>query len=65
MSLVSGMLFSRRAGFPAVHDRHLQVHQDDVRPLADRLLTTLLSIFRGYGLEIARAYGSRDIGARF
>src|SRR2546423_711673 len=40
-------------GFPAVNDRHFEVHQDDVRPLDRRHLAALLAVLRRQNLEIA------------
>src|SRR5262249_35802651 len=52
MSRVCGLLLSRR-GFPAVDNRHFEVHQDDVRPLGSRHLAALLAVLRRQHLEIA------------
>src|SRR6516162_6384209 len=43
---------SRR--LPAVDDRHLEVHQDDVGALAQRHRTALLAIWRRHNVEIAQ-----------
>src|SRR6516162_1270280 len=39
--------------FPAVHDGHFEVHQDNVRPLGSGHLAALLAILRRQHLEIA------------
>src|SRR5262245_61125663 len=39
--------------FPAVDDRQLLVHEDDVRSLADGHLASLLAVLRRENLEIA------------
>src|SRR6516165_12491259 len=41
-------------GFPAVDDGHFEVHQNDIRTLADRQCTALLAIFGRHHLEIAK-----------
>src|ERR1700730_11569961 len=40
-------------GFPAVHDGHFEVHQDDIGALANRHCAALLAILRRQHLEIA------------
>src|SRR5215831_13633038 len=40
-------------GFPAVDNRHFEVHQDDVRPLGSRHLAALLAVLCRQHLEIA------------
>src|SRR5262245_2754710 len=41
-------------GFPAIDDRHFQVHQDDIRALANRHGAALLAILGREHLEIAK-----------
>jgi len=51
MSRVCGSPLS--LGFPAVHDGHFKIHQDDIGALADRHCAALLAIFRRQHLEVA------------
>src|SRR5262249_42551776 len=41
-------------GFPAVNDRHFEVHQDDIGALANRHCAAFLALLRGQYLEIAK-----------
>src|SRR5262245_27219708 len=41
-------------GFPAIDDRHFEVHKDDIRPLGSGHLTTFLAVLRRQHLEIAK-----------
>src|ERR1700730_867155 len=40
-------------GFPAIDNRHFEVHKDDIRPLERRQLAPLLAVLRRQHLEIA------------
>src|SRR5215471_7790342 len=51
MSRVSGLLFTP-CRFPAVDDRHLQVHQDKVRPLGSRNLASFFAILGDQHFEL-------------
>src|SRR5262245_19888054 len=41
-------------GFPAIDDRHFEVHQDNIRALANRHRAALLAVLRRQHLEIAK-----------
>src|SRR5262249_9223777 len=53
MSRVCALPLRPPRGFPAIDDRHFEVHQDDVRPLGRGHLAALLAILRRQHLEIA------------
>src|SRR5262249_15492490 len=48
-----GIALEPSCGFPAVNDRHFEVHQDDIGTLGSCHLAPLLAIIRRQHLEIA------------
>src|SRR3954464_4777304 len=49
-----GIALKSAGCLPAIDDWHLQIHQNDVRPLSDRHLAASLAILRGHHLEITQ-----------
>src|SRR5207245_612914 len=48
-----GIALESPCGFPAVDNRHFEVHQDDIRSLERRELAPFLAVLPGQHLEIA------------